>query len=101
METNGTADRSGFSAAFHRIGTLPRQLESDLRAHPFATAVTVAGVSFAVGTLLGSRVARAVLVAAIPALVQRLLNGPLGDDLLRYIRGAPGSSAAPHRGTAS
>jgi hypothetical protein len=87
MEANGTVSGSLF-AGLHRVSELPAQLESGLKAHPFATAITLAGFSFLGGMVLGSRVARAVLVAAAPAIVHRLLQGPLGDDLERYIRGA-------------
>ena len=75
-------------AALHRAGELPAQLEGGMKAHPFQTAAVIAGVSFLGGALLGSRVARAVLVAATPALVKHLLDGPFGDDITRYVRGA-------------
>lgn len=57
-----------------------------MKAHPLKTAAAIAGISFVGGTVLGSRVARAVLVAAAPTIVKRLLEGPLGDDLTRYLR---------------
>ncbi len=75
-------------AALHRAGELPAQLENGIKAHPLTTAAIVAGVSFAGGAIFGSRVGRAIVIAATPAIVKRLLDGPLGDDITRYIRGA-------------
>lgn len=68
--------------------SLPGRLEASLRARPLATAAAVAGVAFVAGTIAGSRVARTVFVAAAPALVRRLLDGPLGEDLDAYVRSA-------------
>jgi hypothetical protein len=86
MDTNGTTSESSFSAAWHRMRDIPSQVESGLKTRPLATAAAIAGVSFVGGMVLGSRVARALLVAATPAIAHRLLAGPLGDDLVRYLR---------------
>jgi hypothetical protein len=88
MNTNGTASKSSVFASLHRVRDLPAQLESGLKTHPFATAAAIAGVSFVGGVVLGSRLARAILVAVSPVIVHRLLDGPLGDDLIRSIRAA-------------
>jgi hypothetical protein len=88
MEANGATSRSAFSTALHEVGELPARLETGLKTHPFVTTATIAGVAFLGGMALGSRVVRAVLVAAAPAIMRRLLDGPLGDDLERYICGA-------------
>jgi hypothetical protein len=88
--TNGTTTDPGILSALHRLGELPGKLERELKARPYATVATVAGLSFLGGMIFGSRVARAVLVAATPVIATRLLDGPLGDDLSRYIRSALG-----------
>jgi hypothetical protein len=75
-------------ASLGRVRDLPARLESGLKTYPFVTAAVIAGVSFVGGMVLGSRFARAILVAASPAIVHRLLDGPVGDDLVRSIRGA-------------
>jgi hypothetical protein len=94
METNGTTSESTLFEAWHRFRDLPGQVETGLKTHPWATAASIAGVSFVGGMVLGSRVARAILVAAAPAIVHRVLDGPLGDEVLRYIRGAFRSQSA-------
>ena len=86
MDTNGTMSESSFSAAWHRVRDIPSQVESGLKARPLAAAVAIAGVAFVGGMVLGSRVARAFLVAAAPAIAHRLLVGPLGEDLAAYYR---------------
>jgi hypothetical protein len=86
MKTNGTKLEDSFSAAWQRVRDLPEQVESGFKTHPLTTAAAIAAASFAGGILFGSRVARAVLVAATPVIVQRVLAGPLGDDLARAAR---------------
>ena len=81
---------------FEKTSELPRKLEASLHERPFATTAAVAGVAFVVGTIAGSRLARALLVAATPAIVRRLIDGPLGDDLDAYVRRAFRKTAAPN-----
>jgi len=92
---NGTTIGSGVSAAFHRMAELPGKVESELKTHPLAAGLAIAGLSFVGGMIFGSRTARAIFVAATPVIATRLLDGPLGDDLTRYVRSvfrAPGAS---------
>ncbi len=93
METNGATSKS----AFRRVRGLSAELETGVKTHPFVTAAAIAGVSFVGGMLLGSRVARGVVVAVAPAIVYRLLEGPLGERLDRYVRIALGGTGAPPR----
>ena len=86
MKTNGTKLEESFSSAWQRVRELPNQVETGLKTHPLTTAAALASVSFAGGMLFGSRVARAILIAATPVIVQRVLAGPLGDDLARVAR---------------
>jgi hypothetical protein len=97
--TNGaTTKTSGFLAALHRVAELPGQFERELKARPFGAVAAVAGLSFLAGMIFGSRTARAMIVAATPVIVTRLLDGPLGEDLSRYARSAlrsrPGTTQA-------
>jgi hypothetical protein len=86
--TNGTPTGAGVFAAFHRMAELPGKLEGELRLHPFAATAAIAGLAFIGGMIFGSRTARAMIVAATPVIATRLLDGPLGDDLTRYVRSA-------------
>lgn len=86
--TNGTTTGSSVSAAFHRMAELPGKVESEIKTHPFAAGLAICGLSFLGGMIFGSRTARAIVVAATPVIATRLLDGPLGDDLARYVRSA-------------
>jgi hypothetical protein len=86
--SNGTTSESSVFAALRGASEIPGRIESGMKAHPLKTAAAVAGLSFVGGAVFGSRLARAVFVAAAPTIVKRLLDGPLGDDLTRYLRGA-------------
>jgi hypothetical protein len=74
---------------------LPKKLEASLHEHPLTTTAAVAGVAFLVGAVTGSRLGRALLLAATPAIVRRLVDGPMGDDLEAYVRKALGKSPTP------
>jgi hypothetical protein len=95
--TNGTTSESTVFAALHRAGELPAQLETGMKGHPLKTAAVIAGVSFVGGAIFGSRLARTVLIAATPTIVRRLLDGPLGDDITRYLRGVLGGRSPEAR----
>lgn len=106
METNGNSSQSSFAGAWHiwhQVQELPSRVESGLKTHPLTTVTVIAGVSFVGGMVLGSRVARVLLIATAPAIAQRLLAGPLGDRLERTIGVALRSSPAtsPAASTAS
>ena len=94
MDTNGHTSPSSFAGAWHGVQKLPGRVETGLKTHPFTTVGVIAGVSFVGGMVLGSRVARAVLVAVAPAVAQRLLAGPVGDRLERIIGDALRSPSA-------
>jgi hypothetical protein len=53
---------------------LPRNLQAQVKANPAATLAGVAGASFVLGALLGSKLGRLAIAAAIPFGIQRLLN---------------------------
>jgi hypothetical protein len=66
-----------------------------MKSHPTTVLAVVGGVSFGLGALLGSRLGRLALAAAIPLVVKRLLEGELGQGLAGYAEkladDAPGS----------
>jgi hypothetical protein len=78
---------------FESTAELPKKLEARLHEHPLATTAAVAGVAFIVGAVTGSRLGRALLLAAAPAIVRRLVDGPMGDDIEAYVRKVLGKSA--------
>jgi hypothetical protein len=64
---------------------LPRMARQNMSDHPEATIAAVAGGSFLLGVLLGSRVVRGVLAAAAPYAVLRVVKGELGDQLGTFV----------------
>lgn len=79
-----------------RLGRdMPRRLDAQMKSHPTTVLAVVGGVSFGLGALLGSRLGRLALAAAIPLVVKRLLEGELGQGLAGYAEkladDAPGS----------
>jgi hypothetical protein len=84
--TQETPAREPLRRFLRNASDLPGRLEAALRSRPVVTTIAIAGVAFVAGTITGSRVARAFLVAAAPVVAQRLLNGPLGDDLAGYVK---------------
>lgn len=70
-----------------------REIPQALQSHPSAALATVGVLSFALGAVVGSRIGRLVMMAAIPALVGRILQGEVGDRIGRY---AESLFRAPH-----
>jgi hypothetical protein len=87
--------RASWGRVFHKATDLPEQLEASMRSRPVMTVLAVAGVAFVAGTIAGSRVARALLVAAAPVIARRLIDGPLGDDLEGYVKSIFREPASP------
>jgi hypothetical protein len=68
-----------------RLGkTLPRKVRREMAERPELVLAAVAGVSFLAGATLGSRLGRAVLGAAIPIALERLVTGQLVPRLTKY-----------------
>jgi hypothetical protein len=85
--SNGRANGSGKSPIkdFVTMGRgLPRRLHRDFEKHPEASLAVVGGASFLAGVILGSRLGRAVLSAAIPFGLQYLLESEHGPRLRAY-----------------
>jgi threonine/homoserine efflux transporter RhtA len=56
-------------------------------AHPVAVLAAVSGASFLAGAVLGSRFGRAILLAAIPFALERLVASELAPRLWSYMEG--------------
>jgi hypothetical protein len=66
---------------------LPRKLHRNMDAHPVAILAAVGGASFLAGAVLGSRFGRALLLAAIPIALERLVASELAPRLWSYVEG--------------
>jgi len=65
---------------------LPKRIGAQVKSHP-ATVLAGVGVgSFVLGALLGSRLGRVALAAAIPYAVGRVFEGVLGQKIADYAR---------------
>jgi hypothetical protein len=65
---------------------LPRRIEAQMKSNP-ATLMAAVGVgSFVLGALLGSRLGRVALGAAIPYAIGRIFEGALGQKIADYAR---------------
>jgi hypothetical protein len=96
---NGTRTRRGKSHAprangqtnefseFVRLGrALPRKVRKEMSIRPEVVLVAVGGGAFLAGAILGSRLGRALLSAAIPIGLERLVTAELGPRLLSYAK---------------
>jgi len=63
---------------------LARRAQEGMRERPQTTLAAVAGVSFVLGTLLGTRLIRAALYAAAPYVAVQIMKGELGEKVLSY-----------------
>jgi hypothetical protein len=71
------------------ISSLPSKLQQRARENPLAALVAVGTVGFALGNLVGSRLGRLALAVSVPIVVNRLLDGTLSRDLMRWVTGIP------------
>lgn len=65
---------------------LSHRLQHDLETHPEALLVAVGGASFLAGAILGSRLGRLILSAAIPFGVQSLVESEVAPRLRSYVQ---------------
>ncbi len=66
--------------------TAKKELKSQMEERPFATVAIVGGVTFALGALVGTRIGRLVIAAAVPLLVKRAFEGTLVADAEEFVR---------------
>jgi hypothetical protein len=60
----------------------------ELDEHPAAVLATVAGASFVVGAVVGSRLGRALLVALAPVGLRYAMNSGLADGVREWVEDA-------------
>jgi hypothetical protein len=65
---------------------LGRRVQRDMETHPEALLIAVGGASFVVGAILGSRLGRLLLSAAIPLVLHHLVEGEVGPRLRGYVQ---------------
>jgi hypothetical protein len=85
---------SPFGEAARILKALPARVQNGLHERPEATLAAVAAGSFVLGAVLGSRIVRAAVYAAIPYLATQLIQGDLGDALRSYVSGVLPESPA-------
>jgi hypothetical protein len=77
-----------------RMGrSLPRKVKREMTLRPEILLVTVGGVSFLAGAVLGSRLGRALLAAAIPIGLERLVSSEVAPKLVKYAKDMLGKEA--------
>ena len=80
----------GKQARFERLsalGHLPHVVGTRLKENPAAGIAFVGVASFVLGGLLGSKLGRLAAAAAMPVLVNRILDGRIGGEIVRYVEG--------------
>ncbi len=63
-----------------------RELKKQMEERPFTTMAVASGVTFALGAVVGTRIGRLVVAAAVPMLIKRALEGTLMSDAERWLR---------------
>jgi len=84
VEERGNGKRGAFQDALHVARQLPKRAQQGMREQPEATLAVVAGASFTLGVLLGSRVVRAVALAALPVIATQLIRGAPAERIQEY-----------------
>ncbi len=75
--------------SFIRIGrALPRRLQGAFKSNPAAVVAGVGAVTFVLGTVVGSKVARVLVTAVVGYGLNRLVEGPMGREIGRRAKEA-------------
>jgi hypothetical protein len=69
------------------LGHLPQTVGARLKENPAAGFAFVGTVSFLLGGLFGSKLGRLAVAAALPILVNRILAGRIGSEIVQYVEG--------------
>jgi hypothetical protein len=77
--------------------SLPRKVKREMALRPEVLLATVGGVSFLAGAVLGSRLGRALLAAAIPIGLERLVSSEIAPKLMKYAKDILGKEEAERR----
>lgn len=84
-EMHASNGPTGRKARFERLETLPKAVVERLKENPAAGFALVGAASFLLGGLLGSKLGRLALAAALPLVVVRMLEGRIGSEMMRYV----------------
>jgi hypothetical protein len=88
---------NGLSDVVRAGRSLPRKVKREMTLRPEVLLATVGGVSFLAGAVLGSRLGRALLAAAIPIGLERLVSSEIAPKLMKYAKDMFGKEEADRR----
>jgi hypothetical protein len=88
---------NGLSDVVRAGRSLPRKVKREMALRPEVLLATVGGVSFLAGAVLGSRLGRALLAAAIPIGLERLVSSEIAPKLMKYAKDILGKEEAERR----
>jgi hypothetical protein len=83
---HGEASWNGLSDVVRMGRSLPHRVKKEMSLRPEMLLATVGGVSFLAGAVLGSRLGRALLAAAIPIALERLVSSEVAPKLVKYAK---------------
>jgi hypothetical protein len=78
---SSTATQAKLEQVINLARDLPHTLQTELRSNPMRVIATVGAGAFVMGALLGSRMGRLAIAAALPHVVERVFQGALGDKI--------------------
>ena len=87
-EHNGVL-RGSRTNKLESLGSLSAKLRQMAGENPRTTLLAVGASAFALGCVMGSRLGRFALAAALPVVVSRVIDGSLSRDLMRWATGIP------------
>jgi hypothetical protein len=79
---------------------LPNQIQAQYKTNPTLAVATIGGVAFALGALVGSKLGRLALAAAVPYAIKRVFEGDVGEDFGQFARELFGSVEGEGQGDA-
>jgi hypothetical protein len=88
---------NGLSDVVRAGRSLPRKVKREMALRPEVLLATVGGASFLAGAVLGSRLGRALLAAAIPIGLERLISSEIAPKLVKYAKEMLGKEEAERR----
>jgi hypothetical protein len=86
---------NGLSEVVRAGRSLPRKVKREMALRPEILLITVGGASFLAGAVLGSRLGRALLAAAIPIGLERLVSSEFAPKLVSFAKGMLEKDAEP------
>jgi hypothetical protein len=92
-EGNGSGEKRSRTDKLQSLQDLPAVLREKAQRNPLAALALIGGGAFILGGLVASRVGRFAIAAAIPVVISRVLEGPLGKEIVSQLATAGGSPA--------